>query len=92
MILFGFVCFQIADALTTLFFLQRGIEELNPVMRFAFSTVSSPALGLLLSKLFAVALAAYAWRSGRRRLLRRVNVLFAMCIAWNCAVIAGSAL
>lgn len=82
---------QLLDLLTTLAFLLRGIQEGNPVVRWALQLTSNPLLGLLAVKVFAVLLGVYCWRRGRERLLRRMNLLFAAVVAWNIlALIAGS--
>jgi hypothetical protein len=82
---------QLLDLLTTLAFLLRGIQEGNPVVRWALQLTSNPLLGLLAVKVFAVLLGVYCWRRGRERLLRRMNLLFAVVVAWNIlALIAGS--
>ena len=81
MTLFTFVCLQAMDALTTLLFLRHGVGEANPLIRAALA--GDPKLVLALAKILAVALGTVAWRSGRRRLLWKMNVLFALCVAWN---------
>jgi hypothetical protein len=83
MILFAFICLQVMDTLTTLLFLHNGVAEGNPLIRAALARSAQPGMALVLAKLFAIALATFAWRSGRRGLLRKVNVLFALCVAWN---------
>jgi hypothetical protein len=50
--------------------------------------VVSPSLALALIKLGGCALGVYAWKSRRTRLLRRANLFFAMCVAWNLLVLA----
>ena len=48
--------------------------------------------GLILVKLFAILLGVYCWRMGRQRLLSRINLYFALLIAWNLvALIVSSA-
>ena len=83
-----FLALQALDAFTTVLFLRGGIAEANPLIRFFLQAFSSPALALAIPKLAAVALAAGAWRGGRLRLLRRVNVFFLLCVAWNLAALA----
>jgi len=81
---------QMLDFLTTEAFLLHGIQEANPVMRLALRYSSHPLGGLLLVKLLALALGIYCWRCGRHKLLTRINVLFAIVVAWNLvALIAG---
>jgi hypothetical protein len=83
-----FVALQFCDALTTLVFLRHGVSEANPIVRFALTFSADPALPLIALKLAACGLAWLGWRSGRRRLLRRLNVLFALCVAWNLIALA----
>ena len=82
---------QILDFLTTIAFLVQGVQEGNPLVRFAISAGSNPLGGLLAVKILAVLLGVYCWRLGRQKLLLRINVLFAVLIAWNLvALIVGA--
>jgi hypothetical protein len=78
-----FSYFQFLDLLTTVIFLLHGVQEANPLVRFALRTAPSPLLGLLLVKIAALALGVYCWRMGRQNLLLRMNVLFAILVSWN---------
>jgi hypothetical protein len=81
---------QMLDLLTTVAFMLHGIQEANPVVRFALRSSSHPLGGLLALKMMALALGIYCWRCGRERLLTRINILFAIVVAWNLlALIAG---
>jgi hypothetical protein len=81
---------QMLDLLTTMAFLLHGIHEGNPVVRLALRYSSHPWGGLLLVKVLALALGVYCWRCGHERLLTRINILFAIVVAWNLvALIAG---
>jgi hypothetical protein len=81
---------QMLDFLTTEAFLLHGVQEANPVMRLALRYSSHPLGGLLLVKLLALGLGIYCWRCGRHKLLTRINVLFAIVVAWNLvALIVG---
>ena len=83
---------QMLDFLTTLAFLLNGVQEGNPVVRWAIGLTSSPLNGLLLIKFVAIALGIVCWRFGRGRLLLRMNVLFALVVTWNVvAIIVRSA-
>ena len=83
---------QVLDLMTTVAFLLNGVREGNPLVRFAMGTAPSPIGGLLLVKIGAIALGIYCWRRGRERLLTRINILFALLVAWNmAALIMGSA-
>jgi hypothetical protein len=88
MLLLEFICLQALDGLTTLLFLGRGIGEGNPLVRAALhASQAGPALPLVAVKLAGVLVAVFAYRSGRAKMLRRINVFFALCIAWNLAAI-----
>lgn len=89
-LLLAFVCLQIMDALTTMVFLRFGLLEGNPLIRLALGA-AQPALALVAAKVLALALGVFAWRSGRTGLLRKMNVLFGACVAWNLAAIVATA-
>lgn len=74
---------QVLDLLTTMAFLLRGIREGNPFVRFALEYAPSPLTGLVFLKILAVILGVYCWRMGRERLLGRINLMFAVVVAWN---------
>jgi hypothetical protein len=78
-----FIYLQMLDVLTTLAFLTGGLKEVNPLVCLLMSSAGSPLAGLVAAKLFAFALAGYCWRSGRQRLLGRVNLFYAALVAWN---------
>jgi len=78
---------QMLDFLTTLAFLLNGVQEGNPVVRWAIGLTSSPLSGLLLVKLVAITLGIVCWRMGRGRLLFRMNLLFALVVTWNVVAI-----
>ena len=82
---------QVLDFLTTVAFLVQGVKEGNPMVRFALEYAPNPISGLLLVKLLAVGLGLYCWKVGKQRLLSRMNVMFAIVVAWNLgALIMGS--
>jgi len=82
---------QILDFLTTIAFMVNGVKEGNPMVRLAIQISPSPISGLIAVKILAVMLGFYCWRMGRERLLKRMNVLFAVVIAWNLvALIVGT--
>lgn len=83
---------QVLDFLTTIAFLIQGVREANPIVQFAMNYAPNPIGGLLLVKLAAVGLGLYCWKVGKERLLSRMNVMFALVVAWNLgALILGSA-
>jgi hypothetical protein len=89
--LLHFSYLQILDFLTTVAFLVQGVREGNPLVRLAMTWTSNPMLGLLIVKVAAVGLGVYCWRGGRGRTLDKINLLFAVVIAWNLvSLILGS--
>jgi len=84
-----FLALQAADFGTTLWFLQRGIAEANPVVAALMLAFGRPAPAVLLLKAAGCLLAVYAWRSRRRRLLLRANAFFGFCVCWNLFAIAS---
>jgi len=82
-ILFLFFGLQLFDVATTLVFLRHGVAEANPLIASLMVLVASPLAALALIKLGGCALGLYAWKSHRTRLLRRANLFFAACVAWN---------
>ncbi len=74
---------QVLDFLTTIAFLINGVREGNPLVRLALTAGSNPLTSLLFVKFLAMLLGFYCWRLGKRQLLLRINVLFAVLVAWN---------
>lgn len=77
--------------MTTVAFLLHGVREGNPLVKAALHIAPNPLGGLLAVKLLAVGLGVYCWKGGRERLLIKINILFAVIVAWNLlALIVGS--
>lgn len=74
---------QILDFLTTVAFLVHGVQEGNPLVRWAILTAPSPLLGLLVVKVVGIVLGLYCWHTGKVKLLTRINIGFALLVAWN---------
>jgi hypothetical protein len=83
-----FVLLQSCDLATTLWFLAHGVEEGNPLVAAVIRLSGHPALPLALLKAAACLLAYLAWRRRSILLLRRINLFYAACLAWNLAAIA----
>ena len=83
-----FLGLQLLDVATTLAFLKSGVSEGNPLIAALMVAVVSPAVALALVKAGGCALGVYAWKSNRTRLLRRANLFFAACVAWNLLALA----
>jgi hypothetical protein len=82
-LLWQFSYLQILDFLTTVAFLLHGVREGNPLVRLALNAGANPLASLLAVKLLAIVLGLYCWHRGRRQLLLRINILFALLVAWN---------
>jgi Domain of unknown function (DUF5658) len=82
-LLWQYFYLQVLDFLTTIAFLVNGVREGNPLVRLALGVGSNPIASLVVVKFLAILLGFYCWRVGKRQLLSRINVLFAVLIAWN---------
>ena len=78
---------QVLDLLTTIAFMINGVREGNPLVRLAIRYSHDPITGLVLVKVVAIALGLYCWMRGRGRVLTRMNILFAVLVAWNLAAL-----
>lgn len=83
LVLLQYSYLQMLDFLTTIAFLVNGVREGNPLVRLALNLGTNPIAGLILVKFLAILLGLYCWRMGRQQLLERMNILFALLIAWN---------
>ena len=83
MLILAFIGLQILDAITTWWFLQHGVREANPMMRALFSCFQPAVVSLSLTKCAGIVLGLVCWRSGRQRLLARMNVFYFGVILWN---------
>ncbi|MGD0617320.1 MAG: DUF5658 family protein [Bryobacteraceae bacterium] len=89
--LLQFSYLQVLDFLTTIAFLLHGVQEANPLVRLALFSMPNPIGALVTVKVLALALGLFCWRMGRDRLLMRINIMFAVLVAWNLvALIATS--
>lgn len=82
-LLWQYFYLQVLDFLTTIAFLVNGVREGNPLVRLALSVGSNPIASLVVVKFLAILLGFYCWRVGKRQLLFRINLLFAILVAWN---------
>ena len=89
--LLQFSYLQVLDFLTTIAFLLHGVQEANPLVRLALFSMPNPIGALVTVKVLALGLGLFCWRMGRDRLLMRINIMFAVLVAWNLvALIAAS--
>jgi hypothetical protein len=86
-LLLQYAYLQVLDLLTTLAFMLHGVHEGNPLVRLMMHATTNPLNGLLVVKLIAAGLGLYCWRLGRGKLLARINVVFAVVVAWNLAAL-----
>jgi len=76
-----FLGLQILDVLTTVVGLQHGAREGSNFIGHLLQT--GPLSGLIISKILAAGLAAFAVFLNRKRLLVFLNFWFAAIVAWN---------
>jgi hypothetical protein len=90
-LLLNFIYLQLLDLLTTIAFLVHGVQEANPIVRLALELAPNPIVALAGIKALAVSMGLYCCSNGRRRVLSRINVLFALVVAWNLIVLVVAA-
>ncbi len=81
--LYQYSYLQVLDFLTTVAFLINGVDEGNPFVAWAINAFPSPLAGLAAVKIIALALGVYCWQTAKGRLLTRINIGFAVLVAWN---------
>lgn len=81
--LYQYSYLQVLDFLTTVAFLINGVSEGNPVVNWAIAVFPSPLAGLAAVKIIALALGIYCWQTAKGQLLTRINIAFAVLVAWN---------
>ncbi|MFN0101525.1 MAG: DUF5658 family protein [Bryobacteraceae bacterium] len=81
--LFQYSYLQVLDFLTTVAFLINGVSEGNPVVAWAINAFPTPLAGLAAVKIVALALGVYCWQTAKGKLLSRINIGFAVLVAWN---------
>lgn len=77
----AFCALQLVDYELTVGILQRGGRELNPLVRWLIARLGNA--GLILAKLFAVALGYVLLLHGETALLAAGCVLYVALLAWN---------
>ena len=76
-----FFYLQVLDVLSTLIGFSLGNTEASPFIRVLIQW--GPITGLLVSKLFALALAGLCFMLRRGALFRWINYWYAALVAWN---------
>ena len=76
-----FLYLQVLDILSTLIGFSLGNPEASPFIRLLIRW--GPVPGLILSKIFAVGLAALCLKLNKRVLIRYINYWYAALVVWN---------
>ena len=83
-----FIYLQLLDLLTTLVGFRLGAVEVSPFIRMLMHT--GPAVGVTISKLFALALGGVCVAAKRGNLLRWASYWYAGLVVWNLMVLLAS--
>lgn len=81
--IYNYSYLQVLDFLTTVAFLVNGVSEANPVVNWAMQSFPTPLMGLAVVKSAALVLGFYCWTRSKDQLLTRINICFAVLVAWN---------
>ena len=81
-----FFCLQIADIATTILALYLGGAEKNPLVHSVMMGTGT-INGLIIVKLFVLAIASLGALAGKFRGIRVANFAFAAIVAWNLSII-----
>ncbi len=81
--LYQYSYLQVLDFLTTIAFLINGVQEGNPVVNWAILTFPTPMAGLAAIKIVAIGLGVYCWQTAKSHVLAKINIAFAVLVAWN---------
>jgi len=84
-----FVYLQLLDLLTTLVGFRLGAVEVSPFIRVLMHV--GPAVGVTISKLFALALGGVCVAAKKGHLIRWVSYWYAGLVVWNLMVLLVSA-
>lgn len=80
-----FVALQLLDIITTLLGLRAGAHEAN--FTVAWFMQLGPGAGLLVAKFLGYLILVVAVATGRTRVIRKLNYLFAGIVTWNLVVL-----
>jgi len=81
----AFIYLQLLDLLTTLIGFKMGASEASPFIRMLMHM--GPGLGIVLSKLAALALAGYCVRTKRLNLIRWATYWYSGLVVWNLMIL-----
>jgi hypothetical protein len=83
-----FVYLQVLDLLTTLVGFRLGVSEASPFVRVLMQ--AGPALGVVLSKLFALGLGGVCIYLKKEQLIRWISYWYGGLVVWNLAVMLAA--
>lgn len=78
-----FIVLQLLDLLTTLYFINHGGAEGNPIVIRIAALAPSFTFGLLVIKAWALALGYWLYYKGGYRFLLVTNIVFTLIVMWN---------
>ena len=81
-----FLVLQIADVVTTLLFMSRGIAETNPLASYLMDHCG-PLAGLLLLKSVAISIALLCKVEAHPKFVRGINVVYVVIVLVNIATL-----
>ncbi len=84
-----FVYLQMLDFLTTLVGIKVGASEASPFIAHLMH-VTSPAIGVAVSKLAGVAIGGLCLATDRARLIGWINYWYALLVTWNLCIILAA--
>jgi len=82
-----FVYLQLLDLLTTLLGLRLGAVEASPFVRLLMH--AGPTVGLIVSKILALALGGFCVYTRRVGLIRLASCWYGGLVAWNLAILVA---
>lgn len=85
-----FIYLQLLDLLTTLVGFRLGAVEVSPFIRVLMH--AGPAAGVVLSKLFALALGGVCVWAKKTRLIRWISFWYAGLVVWNLMILLAQPL
>jgi len=83
-----FIYLQLLDLLTTVVGLRLGAVEVSPFVRILMH--AGPAMGVMLSKLFALALGGVCVAAKKSHLMLWISYWYAGLVVWNLMVMLAS--
>ncbi|HLK48402.1 MAG TPA: DUF5658 family protein [Bryobacteraceae bacterium] len=86
-VIYIFIYLQVLDLLTTLVGFRLGASEASPFIRVLMHF--GPAVGVVLSKLFALSLAGMCLYLKKDHIVRWITYWYGALVVWNLTVMLG---